>query len=161
MKRGGYFIERVPGRDDLEIKNTLVKFGAESFLRDIFRKETTLLANTWYLGVTNLSYNFDTSTLADIAAGEPVGNGYARQALGRGTVDWTVDEINGVMRAISKTCVFTASANWDKNWLRIFLCDAAAGTVGNLIALSGPAPAPRTVLSGAGPSLAYTFFLRG
>lgn len=160
--QGGYFVEELPGGEEILHKNTLVATGASWFLRDIFRKETALLPNTYYLGLTNAAYTFDQATLlAALAVGEPVGNGYARMPLVRGTADWTVQEVNGVMQALSVTCAFTASANWDKTWTRAFICNAAAGTAGEVISVSGPAPAARTVLSGQGPSIKYEYYLRG
>lgn len=163
--QGGYFAEYVKNKGKFvykqRTKNTLVSTGANWFLRDIFRKETTLLPNTFYLGLTSAAYTFDTATLAAINAGEPVGHGYARQAINRDTVDWTVSEVNGVMMAQSKVVTFTASSDWASTWLRMFICDQAAGTAGFVISLSGPAPAARTVLSGSGPSVSYQYFLRG
>lgn len=155
-KQGGYFC--IEG--EKPIKNTLVAAGASLFMRSMFRGEAVLAA-TLYLGLTNSTYDFDTTTLANIAVGEPVGHGYARLALVRNTTDWTVQEVNGVMQAKSKIVTFTASSNWDKAWNRMFLSDQAAGTAGVLYAVSGPAPALRTVLSGAGPSCSYEFWLRG
>ena len=160
LRSGGYFIEH-QGNARKFHKNTWVKDGATWLLRDVFRKETTLFPDIFYLGLSNAAYTFDTATLVALNAGEPAGNGYARQAINRNTVDWTVQEVNGVMQILSKIVTFTASADWDKTWLRAFLCNQAAGTAGNVIAVSGPAPAARTVLSGNGPQLQYTFFLRG
>jgi hypothetical protein len=160
MRNGGYFIEHLPNGRLKFHKNTLVQTGASWFLRTVFRGEAVLPA-TYYMGLTNAGYSFDGTTLAGLAAGEPVGNGYARQALTKNTVDWTVQEVNGAMQALSKNVTFTASADWTQAWTRAFLCDAAAGTVGNVIAVAGPAPAPRTVLNGQGPTMNYTFYLRG
>lgn len=134
--------------------------GSTLIFRSVFRGEAVLPA-IWYLGLTNASYTFDGVTLAELAAGEPVGNGYARQVLNQDTSDWTISEVNGVIQVQSKTVIFTASANWDKSYSRMFLCDASAGTAGIVYAVSGPTPAPRTVLLGAGPSVSYQFFLRG
>ena len=139
---------------------TMVRDGSLLLLRSMFRGEATLPA-IYYMGLTNASYTFDAASLAALAAGEPVGNGYARQPLNRNTSDWTVQEVNGVLQVISKTCIFTASANWDKAWQRSFICDAVSGTVGTVYSVSGPTPAPRTVLAGAGPSLSYQYWLRG
>lgn len=161
LRNGGYFVEHVEGKEPLHIKNTLVAQGAQWFLRTMFRGEAVLPA-TYYLGLTNSSYTFDTATLALMAAGEPVANGYARQALNKNTTDWTVQEVNGVYQALSKIVTFTCTtAPWTVNWLRMFLCDAAAGTAGNVVAVSGPAPAARVVNVGAGPSIQYQFYLRG
>lgn len=161
LKNGGYFQEfDVDGKPLGEpIKNTLLQTGASWFLRTMFRGEAVLPA-TYYLGLTNVAYTF-TSSLADINVGEPAGHGYARQPLVKNTVDWTVQSVNGVMQALSKVAAFTASSDWDKTWNRMFICDVSAGTAGNVLSLSGPAPAPRTVLNGQGPSIQYQYFLRG
>lgn len=162
---GGYFsfwdggARAAATEKPLRIKNTLVGVGASNFLRTLFRGES-VLPTSFYLGLTNSNYNWD-STIADLAAGEPTGNGYARQELTRNTTDWTVQEINGFMQALSKIVSFTASGDWDKQWLRMFICDVASGTSGDLYSVSGPAPALRTVLSGAGPSVRYEYYLRG
>lgn len=171
LRSGGYFIEhprnvggKVAGskvKGPHYVKNTLVANGANWFLRTMFRGEAVLPA-TYYLGLTNASYTFDGATLAGLAAGEPVANGYARQALNKNTTDWTVQEVNGIYQALSKMCSFTCTtAPWTVQWLRMFLCDASAGTSGNVIAVSGPAPAPRNVIVGGGPEIQYAFYLRG
>lgn len=160
-RNGGYFeLVDADGNVIYRKKNTLVANGASWFLRTVFRGEAVLPA-TYYLGLTNAGYTFDGATLAALAAGEPVGNGYARQALVKNTTDWTVQEVNGVMQALSKIATFTASADWTAQWLRMFICDASAGTVGNVVSVSGPAPALRTVLNGQGPSVRYSYYLRG
>jgi hypothetical protein len=158
LKTGGYFVEYVNGKPLPPIKNTVLKNGAQSFLQDMFQAAASLPTN-FYIGLTNVSYDW-TSALSDIAAGEPVGNGYARQQLTRNGTDWTVDEVNGFMRAISKQVTFTASADWDKAWNRMFICDVGSGTSGLAYAVSGPAPSDRTVLSGAGPTIQYQYYLR-
>lgn len=161
-RNGGYFeLLDADGNVIYRKKNTLVAQGASWFLRTIFRGEAVLPA-TYYLGLTNAAYTFDQANLLTaLNAGEPVGNGYARQALVKNTVDWTVQEVNGVMQALSKIATFTASADWSAQWLRMFICDQAAGTAGQVISVSGPAPALRTVLNGQGPSVRYTYYLRG
>jgi hypothetical protein len=143
------------------LPNTWVKDGASLALRRLFRGEN-VFATVLYLGLTNASYTFDVAPLTTLAAGEPVGNGYARQAINTNTSDWTVQEVGGVMQAVSKTCVFTCSgAPWTVAWQRAFLCDQASGTAGLVYAVSGPAPAPRTVNVGAGPPINYQFWMRG
>lgn len=156
---GGHYRILNPDGTYTRVKNLLCRTGASWFLRTVFRGEAVLPA-TYYMGLTNVAESW-TSTLADLAAGEPAGNGYARQPLVKNTVDWTTQEINGFMQALSKIVVFTASANWDKQWNRMFICDLNAGTGGNVISVSGPAPALRTVLTGQGPSIQYEYFLRG
>lgn len=160
--RGGYFVEHVQ-KKRLYHKNTLVKYGAQAILQTVFQG-AAVFAATWYIGLTNANYTFDAAgLLATLAAGEPVANGYARIALAQSNVGWpTVSEVNGVMMVLSKQCNFVCTtAPWTINWTRAFLCDAAAGGAGNVIAVSGPTPAPRTVNVGAGPSIQYSHFLRG
>lgn len=162
---GGYFVEyvRCKGKmvESIRHKNTLTATGAGWLLRSFFRGEA-LAPATFYMGLTNAAYTFDSNTLASIAAGEPVGNGYARQALVKNTTDWSVQELGtNIMQVLSKLVTFTCStAPWTQNWVRGFICDAAAGTAGNVLAVSGPAPSPRVVAVGAGPSLNYQFYLR-
>ena len=160
--QGGYFVEYVKNKKQPRVKNTLVKYGAQSFLQTVFQALTPL-AGTLYLGLTNAAYTFDQAALLTaLNAGEPVGNGYARQALIRDNTHWTVSEVNGVMMVQSVIVNFTCTgAPWTQNWLRMFICDAAAGTAGNVVSLSGAAPAPRVVNVGAGPAIQYEYFLRG
>lgn len=140
------------------IRNTLVGDGAEAMLKSMFRGESTLPA-TYYLGLTNASYTFASATLTAIAAGEPSGNGYARQALNKDTTDWAVASVNNQWRAQSKTVTFTATGTWTPNWTRMFLCNAASGTSGIVFSLSG-ARSAQTVQSGQGPTLRFEFWLR-
>lgn len=158
---GGHFRILDPKVPDgyIRIKNLLLKQGAQRTLQVTYQAAAATPAS-YYMGLTNVTENWN-STLADLAAGEPVGNGYARQAIAKNNVDWTVQEVNGFMQALSKIVTFTASANWDKQWNRMFITDQAAGTAGYVWSVSGPAPSLRTVLTGAGPSCQYEYFLRG
>lgn len=159
-RSGGYYVEILPNGKKVYHKNGLTALGAGWFLRTVFRGEAVLPA-TYYLGLSSVTGTFDGVTLTALAAGEPVGNGYARQALVKNTVDWTVQEVNGAIQALSKAVIFTATGNWTANWQYMFLCDAAAGGAGNVVSLSGPAPSPRTVLTGQGPTVRYEYWLRG
>ena len=158
-RSGGYFVEITPDGDEIYHKNGLVANGASWFLRTVFRGEAVLPAN-YFLGLSSVTGTFDGATLAAMAAGEPVGNGYARQQLTKNTVDWSVAEANGAMQAQSKIVTFTATALWTQNWQYMFIADVAAGA-GNLVSISGPAPSPRVVNNGQGPSCRYEYWLRG
>lgn len=160
-KYGGHFqILDQHGRVAKEVKNGLVAYGATGFCAAVFQKTVFGTAN-WYMGLTNVGYTFDGTTLAGLNAGEPVGNGYARQAIVLSGAGWVISEVNGVVQAVSVICNFTASADWSALWQRMFLCDAAAGTAGNIIAVSGPTSAPIQTKSGVPPSLRYIHYLRG
>lgn len=160
-KAGGYFqILDKNGEVAHEIKNGLTVYGGTQLLQSFFQKTVIGVADL-YLGLTNEDYTFDGTTLAALAAGEPAGNGYARQALVLSNAGWVISEVNGVLQCQSAICTFTASADWSSQWQRMFLCDANAGTAGNVIAVSGPAPNLVQTLNGAGPSMRYVHYLRG
>ena len=141
------------------VPNTVVKDGAEAFLQLLFQAQASLPSSFW-MGLTNVDYTYDDAVLADIAAGEPTGNGYARQELVRDTDDWDVSEVNGLMRARSKIVTFTASANWDKEWNRMFLCSVETGTAGIIFSFSAKTEDDQAVVSGDGPSLRYEYWNR-
>lgn len=160
-KYGGYFsLLDQYGRPIKDYKNGLTSYGATGLCVATFQKTVFGTAN-WYLGLTSAGYAFDGTTLAALAAGEPVGNGYARQAIVLSNAGWAVSEVNGVVQAQSIICTFTATANWSSTWQRAFLCDAAAGGAGNVIAVGGPAAALIQTLNGLPPSFRYTHYVRG
>lgn len=143
---------------ETRMPNTIVEDGADKILRSVCRGEATLPA-AFYMGLTNATYEFDDADLTDIEAGEPTGNGYARQALTRNTSDWGAPSLeNNAMRCVSKSVTFTASSEWNVAWTRMFLANVASGA-GNVFALSG-ALSPQTVLAGNGPTLRYELWCR-
>lgn len=154
----GCFILNPGTPQEIRVPNTIVEDGADKILRSVCRGEATLPA-AFYMGLTNAAYEFDDADLDDIEAGEPVGNGYARQVLTRNTTDWNAPSLeNNAMRCVSKSVTFTASAEWNVAWTRMFLANVASGA-GNVFALSG-ALSPQTVLAGAGPTLRYELWCR-
>lgn len=155
----GEFTIISPGRGNQLCRNKLTKQGATLYLELLFQATASLPASV-YMGLTGAALDYD-SDLADAAAAEPAGNGYARQAIVRSNAGWTVEEVNGVMRARSVVKLFTATGNYDKTWSRAFLCDQAAGTAGNLIAAGGPTQSPIQTLNGLGPSVDYVANLNG
>lgn len=139
--------------------NTMTKDGAALFLQSLFCAGDVLPAS-YYLGVCNCEYSFDT-TLVDVAATEPSGNGYARVAIARDNTHWTLTKQNNYYMAESARATFTATADWDKPWRQMFLCDAAAGTSGHLIAVSARWDDDIYVEAGVPPVAWYRFYLRG
>jgi len=140
------------------IRNRIVSEGGLLFLRSLFRGEDVLPVS-FYLGLTNSPYNSDT-VLADIEPGEPVGNGYARQELTRDVDHWTVSEVNGLLRAQSEIVTFTASADWNHTWNRMFLTDVLQENPGSLFALSGPTDGSQVTHTGDNPEVQYEYWLR-
>lgn len=155
---GGVYTINRGKPNERRVKNTVVKDGAELFVRSLFRGEAVMPA-TFYMGLTNANYSYSSALLSDIAVGEPTGNGYARQPLGRNTTDWAFATVGNFTKAESIDVTFTASAQWDKAWTRMFLCNVASGTAGIVFSLS-KAIDPQTVLSGEGPTLNYEHWIR-
>lgn len=162
MKIHGQFILNPGTPQELILPNTMTSVGSQMMYQSTF--QATALAATFYLGlVNNPLFDWANSTIANLTGGglEPVGNGYARQAVTRNGTDWTVSFVNNLAKVRSKNLVFTASANWNVPWQRMFLCDVSSGTSGNLFAVSRKVlNAPLTVLSGAGPTMAWEQYMR-
>jgi len=155
---GGEYILHPGKPNECRVKNTVTGDGAALFLRNLFRAEAVMPA-TFYLGLTNASYTYSSALLVDIAAGEPTVGGYGRQPILRDIPSWVISQISDTTRCRSIPVTFTATAQWDKQWTRMFLCDAASGTVGTVFSLS-KALDPQTVLAGQGPSMAYEHWIR-
>lgn len=157
-KIGGVYTLNRGKPNERRVRNTIVQDGAEYFLRSLFRGEAVMPVD-FYLGLTNASYTYTAASLATIAAGEPVGNGYARQPITRGVGGWTVSTVGNYTKAEGIDVTFTASAAWDKEWTRMFLCNVASGTAGIVFSLSKAIEA-QEVLSGDGPTVNYEHWIR-
>lgn len=158
MEFGGRFILN-PGEPDEQVTpNAILTDGVEYFLRTVFRGEAILPAN-YYIGLTSAAGDFNV-TFATIAAGEPVGNGYARQAAARGTVDWTVTKVGNTWKAASKLVTFTSTGVYTVDWKRLFLSDQAAGSAGKIFALGNPLLVPQHTINADNPKAVYEFWMR-
>lgn len=144
--------------------NRLVDEGEDLLLRVAFRDEgATLLPNGFFVGMCAdpavAGEVPEDLTLADLS--EPVGNGYARQAIERSAVGWeTIDAFGQYMRARSKLLTFTCStAQWTVAGRRLFLSNVETGTIGKLIAVSGLFDAPVQLNPGDIHPVRYGFLL--
>lgn len=142
------------------IWNTITADGADRILRTVFANVAGLLPANWYLGLTNITPDYDV-TLAEVAAGEPVGEGYARQAIARDIGSWTIALVNGFYVARSAVVQFEATGTYTQTYSRAFLCNAASGTVGQVFGFSGTTPSPVQVTAGNGPPALYECWIRG
>lgn len=140
------------------VPNGMIGEGVEWLLRNAFRAEAVLPAN-WYIGLTNAAVAYGDS-LATAAAGEPVGNGYARQPLVRNTTDWTAEQVNGIWRVRSKTVTFTASGTWTVDYQRMFIASVVSGA-GRLLSVSGSLASPVHITAGNGPTVDYRLNVGG
>lgn len=158
MEFGGRFILNPGTRRQVVTPNAILTDGVEYFLRTVFRGEAILPAN-FYIGLTNAAGDFNV-TFATIAAGEPVGNGYARQSAARGIVDWTVTKVGNTWKATSKLVTFTSTGVYTVDWVRLFLSNIATTSAGKLFALGAPLLVPQHTINGDNPKAIYEFWMR-
>lgn len=155
---GGYFVITIDGKS-IRQKNTLVTYGAQAILMNDFQADASMMPASFYLGLTGSGYEFD-SDLPDISNGEPVGNGYVRQALSRDAGTWTVSLENGIWRVQSTPIQFAATGQWTKTWMRAFLATTVDNT-GHLFCISGPlANGQQTTTTANPPLIAYEYWVR-
>lgn len=152
-----------PGeKREIVIPNTVVDTGERDFLKMMMQDNQAVVAGgaNFYLGLCAETPG-ETDTLVDITT-EPSGaGGYAREGVARSGVGFpTIDQVNGVYRAVSQVVVFAASgADFDTAIDRCFLCSVASGTAGTLFAYSGALASLTTVLDGETLSMQYELFL--
>lgn len=155
-----------PGLDDLDelietINNNIVDEGETAFLRMIAvgASDDVSLTGNFYIGLCGASIA-ETTSLGNLPS-EPSGNGYARKAIERSNVGFpTIDRINDVARALSKTVTFTASGGSISSFQRLFLCNTLSGTVGKLFAISGALTSARTIADGESLPVAYELYMK-
>jgi len=135
--------------------NILHDQGEQFFCQALFTEEATVPEN-YYLGLDNRTSLAETDTLSSLS-GEPSGNGYSRKAVASNATDFTVSQESGDYQAKTKTVTFTASGGSIGPVTKMFLCDAASGTTGKLIA-SRALSQSRTLADGE--SLECSFYIR-
>lgn len=119
----------------------------EEFILDVVFNETQSVPATYYIGLDDRGTVAEADTLPP--AGEPVGNGYVRQAVNSDATDWTVSQVGGDFQAVSKTVVFTAAGGpipAAGNVMNMFLSTTLDDT-GNLVA-SVVLSTPRIIVNG-------------
>jgi len=125
------------------VKNALVDQGEQLILDTIFRNQA--ITSQFFVGLANDVIS-ETDGLSDIA-GEPGGNGYARQALNRDLTDWPILVLHeGDYRTESKEVVFAASGGSIGPINSAFLSTTLNNT-GKLVAFI-TLPLVRTILDG-------------
>lgn len=145
------------------VENQICTAGAESFLKMMWRGTTTDVAvgANFYAGICG-SHAAVADTLADVLL-EPSGaGGYARQAFSRDATGVpTIGTVNSIWRAKTKNLTFSASgAAISQPLTRLFISNAASGTVGILFAYSGALVSPITIADGQSYQVAYEFYLQ-
>ena len=129
--------------DGLVIPNNITTYGVRSIFRWAFRDVGYAL----HIGLANC--NPDPDLLIEELNEPTLGvNGYARQAITRGSVGWPVyNVLNGEQYFETKEFVFTATgAGFDKAITRLALINEADAVTGRLVvALSSPLPDELTI----------------
>ena len=148
---------------EIILPNTLTDEGESEFLKMIFQADVATIAagGNWYVGLTQVTPT-DALLLADVAAAEPtVANGYARQALTRDATGWpTVSQVNGETSIRSAVITFTAAGgDFDAAITRMFLTDAASGSVGTLFNISAGLATAITLQDGNSLPLQYEGYM--
>jgi hypothetical protein len=121
--------------------NALTDAGEQDILAVYFTRSKSAATNL-YIGLINDSGIAETDTLSTMA-GEPSGNGYARQLVTFGTP--ALDA--GDYQAVSTVETFTASGGTIGPVTHAILTDVSSGTSGVLI-IYVPLSATRTLLNG-------------
>lgn len=159
----GRFIFAAGTADEQIINNTLTREGENALLQILFQGNNTIVVGTtgnFYLGLCGDVFTLDT-TLATLGGEPTVTAGYARQAILRSAAGWpTLVQLNGVWMARSTFVTFTPTgAGFNVPIQRAFICTAASGSAGKLIAVSGPLAAPLALPVGVGYPVEYEFYL--
>ena len=148
---------------EIRIPNIVVLEGKEQFLRAVTRNEDMGLTGgpppLFYIGLCDQVPNA-ADTLTSITTEPTSAGGYARIGIERSSVGWpTIDEVNGVKRAMSKIVTFAASgADYSGAFSRAFLCSVSSGTTGFLFSYSGALSVPITLLDGESVDVQYELY---
>lgn len=165
MKLHGEFIITDPSgiAAPIIIPNLITKQGAIAILQSIFQNAPdgsiwTDASGDFWVGLCDEAAS-KAKGMADITT-EPVGNGYARQAVPRTVTDWTQNTAINAEGMKSKVVTFTASGGDFSSVSRIFLSgeNTQDGT-GILFSFSGALPQPIIIADGESRDISYNFFI--
>jgi hypothetical protein len=127
------------------LPNVLHKQGEEYMLTALFKTTLLTVPTFYYLGLDNRTTPDIADALPTGLQGEPTSNGYSRQAVSSAS-GFTIEEVDGVMRATSLVVSFTASGGTWGPVSNLFLTDKINNT-GYLIA-TAPLGSTRTLQDG-------------
>lgn len=145
------------------VENNIVWQGRQSFLQMLVQAISTDVGvgGNYYVGLCGYSVTADMS-LANLVGEPTIGtNGYQRIAIPRNPTGWpTVDRVNGISRAVSRTSTFAASGGAIGPFRRLFLTNASSGSSGVLYSISGPFDADRSISAGETLPIDFELYLR-
>lgn len=135
--------------------------GEESFAKMIFHGDVidVPLGANFYIGVCKQT-PAKTDTLSDISTEPSAAGGYARIALPRNAVTWpTIGQVSLETRIQSILKTFSAvGADFSDPFTRLFLTNAASGTIGILFCYSGPYSGNISLLDGQTQDFKFEFY---
>lgn len=140
-------------------ENTFVTQGASRVLSDFAKFNSGSYAD-FYIGLCGDVFTGKTMTLTDIV-GEPDGTGnYARIKVTRDNANWGNAIINGDVVEISSVVkTFIPTADYNVAVSRMFLCNVASGTAGELIGISSALLQPFQIKNAENFEVQYTMYL--
>jgi hypothetical protein len=144
-------VNRIP----VEGQQALLEMICEASVADVSA------GGNFYIGLCSENHAAS-DTLTEMAVSEPVGNGYARQAITRDATGWPTKGVtNDVRYQRTATVNFTSTGSYNVTITKAFLCNAASGTTGVLFSTGAPLATPLQITSAAPLATTYDLFVRG
>lgn len=135
----------------------ITKAFEELILKSVLKNDQSGMGD-YYIGLcSNTTVSRETS-LAEIV--EVIGDGYSRIEIGRDSSNWAepIEQPDCLsLRSVEK--VFTANGAWTP-FTRLFLCNAASGTNGKLLAVTNPLPTSVVLQTGNKYPVSFELFLK-
>jgi hypothetical protein len=130
-----------------------------TYMLNVSFRATAQAANT-YIGLCTDASLAENATLASLT--EVAGTGYARIAVATDDTDFPTSQTTGTndWQVVTKQVTFTGGAGGWTGAVTAFLCTAASGTSGSLIA-SAQLWSTRTLASGDTLKITFTITLAG
>lgn len=162
--RGEFLIVDPSGKaSPLIVPNLITRAGAIAILQSIFQNAAdgsiwTDSSGDFWIGLCDEPADKE-KTMASLTT-EPVGNGYARQAVPRTVVDWTPVTAINAEGMESAVVTFTAAGGDFTTISRVFLSgENTQDGSGVLFAFSGALPQPIIIADTESRDVSYRFFL--
>lgn len=162
--RGEFIITDPSGKTPpIIVPNLITRVGTISILQSIFQNAAdgnfwTDASGDFWVGLCDEPADKE-KTMASLTT-EPVGNGYARQAVPRTVTDWTSVTAINAEGMESKIVTFTAAGGDFAQISRIFLSgENTQDGSGILFAFSGALPQPIIIADTDSRDVSYRFFL--
>lgn len=135
--------------------------GEVAFIKMLLQGDNTIVpaAGNFYLGLCD-QIPSKADSLASITTEPTSAGGYARIAVTRDAAGFpTIDQVGGESRGLSIVKTFSAvGADFSRAFTRVFLTDAASGSVGTLFGYSGAYSSSILLLNGQSQNVQFAFY---